>query len=455
MIVLLLFCFAVPALHAAQTADAALFRVFLLDGRVLTSYGEIARVDTRVVFSIPTRRGDPAAELHLVSIPAAEVDWPRTDAYANAVRAAAYAATRGDADFAALSDEVARTLNEIARLDDPAARLARAEQARRALNDWPAAHYGYRAAEVREVLGMLDEVIGEMRATAGLGRFDLALVAPPAIPPDEPFLPEPSEAETVEGLLTAVSLAETPAERQSLLQTVLGILDRASNLLPDAWRAMMRRTASDALADERRLDAAYADLRADTLERAARYAARADVRALEAVRDDVHKADARLGGRRPGEVAGLVATVTARLDQARAYRLALDQHELRRSGFRRYERAVASSVRALVRATPGLEDVKAQAGPPVGSLPGLLARWRHDGARLAGITPPAGLDQVHALFRSAWSMAEQAFALRLAAAADNDVERARSASSAAAGALMLLSRAREDLAAALAPPARP
>ena len=49
-------------------------------------------------------------------------------------------------------------------------------------------------------------------------------------------------------------------------------------------------------------------------------------------------------------------------------------------------------------------------------------------------------------------MGTQALALRLSAASDNNVARAQQASSAAAGALMLLTRARADLDAVIAPP---
>lgn len=440
---------------AAQAVDLSLFRVFLEDGRVLTSYGEWARVDSRVVFSLPTRRGDTAAELHLVSIPDDQIDWERTTRYAEAVKGAAYAATRGEMDFARLSDEVARTLNEVALIKDPAERLARAEQARKALNEWPGMHYGYRAAEVRDILGMLDEVIAEMRASSGLGRFDLALVAPPAIRPDEPLLPEPSEAETVEQLMTAASLAESPAARGSLLQTVLGLLDRAAELLPDAWATMMHTRASDALEEEHRLDEAYAALKARTLEETTRGVARADVRGLERLRKTLLEGDRRLGHKRPGEVAGLVSTVDAGLRSARELRLAQDQFELLEPRFRRYERAVSPSVKALVRSIPSLEDVKALAGPPPNTLTELLTRWRRDGRRLAAVVAPPELDHVHALFRTAWQMAEQAFSLRMSAVAANDIDGARRASSAAAGALMLLTRAQSDLDAALTPPSVP
>jgi hypothetical protein len=437
----------------AQEASAQLLRLFLTDGRVLTSYGEWARLDDTVVFSMPTRRGDPAADLHLVTIPANTVDWPRTDRYALSLRAHAYAATRGEADFARLGDEVARTLNEVATLTDPNQRLARAELARATLSEWPGAHFGYRAVEVREMLGMLDEVIVDLRAAAGRSGQALTLVAPPAVPPDEPLLPDPSEAEMAEQLLTAAELAATPADRSSLLQTLLGLLDRAASLLPEAWAGRLRRDAVTSLAEEQRLDRAYGELRTSTMAQAARSAMRADVRALERLRGAVQAADRRLGSRRPGDVASLMAMVDDHLDAARRLQLARDQWELRAPAVRQYRRALGEPLGAITRHTRALEDVRAQAGPPASRLPGILERWRLQGARLGRVTPPADLQPVHALFRSAWAMAEQAFSLRLSAAADNDVTRARQASSAAAGALMLLARARADLDAALERPA--
>ena len=446
-------CLTMPA--AAQDAGASLLRVFLKDGRVLTAYGEWARLDDRIVFSMPTRRGDPAAELHIVTVPVADVDWERTDRYATAIRAQAYAATRGEADFAQLSDDVARTLNAIATLKEPAERLARAEAARRTLSEWPGAHYGYRAVEVREILGMLDEVIVDLQAAAGGGGTSFALVAPPAVLPDEPLLPEPTEAEMVEQLLTAADVAATPAERRSLLQTLLGLVNRAANLLPTSWAKLVRARAQGLLADEDRLDTVYGELRTATLAAATRSAARADVRGLERLRSAVREADQKLGGRRPGEVEALLATLHSQLENARAIQLARDQWELKIPGVRRYRRDVSLSLRAIDRNKLALEDVRSQAGPPATRLPSLIDRWRRDGLRLLRIAPSAEVQPIHAMFRSAWELAEQAFTLRLSAAAGNSVERSQQASSAAAGALMLLGRARADLDAALVPPKLP
>jgi len=436
-------CAVLPAV--AQDGDAGLFRVFLKDGRVLTSYGEWARVDGRVVFSMPIRRGDPGADLRLITVPELEVDWTRTEQYAGAVRSERYARTRGDTDFAVLSNEVASALNAIATESDPVARLQRVEAARQLLLDWPGAAYGYRAVEVREILSLLDEALAGLRASSGVSGVPLALVAPPALAPSEPLLPEPSEAEMVEQLLTAADIAPTAAERTSLLQTVLGFIDQAASALPRAWAMLMRRDASMRLAEEAALDAAYASLRTRTLTTAARLGARADVRGLERLRNAVRTADGRLGTARADDIAALAEAVDRQLAQAQRLRLARDQWELRLPEVRRYRDAMGPLLRTASRSTSALEDVRAQAGPSASQLPALLARWKADGLRLERVVVPADLASLHAIFRSAWSMGEQALSLRLSAAAANDAPRAAQASSAAAGALMLWARARADL----------
>ena len=438
----------------AQASDPALFRVFLVDGRVLSAYGEWARLGERVVFSMPTRAAADITDLHLVSIPSAQVDWLRTDGYANTVRAAAYAASRGEADFARLTDDVARTLNQVALTADPAERLKTAERARAALNDFPGRHFGYRAGEVREIVGLLDEVIAELRVRTGQRGFDLSLTAP-IIDDVEAPLPPPTHAEIAEQLLTASSLAETAAERTSLLQTVLNLLDRAAGLLPDAWADRVRRTVLGSLAEESRVEKAYTDLRTATLQSAASLAGKADVRGLERLRGRILASDEKLGGQRPGEVAALVATVDADLESARLLRLAKDQWELRSPGFRRYRQSIDGQLKTLSRAEPNLEDVRAQAGPSPAVLTRLLDTLRREARRLAAIVPPIELAPIHALLRSACEMAENAAMLRLQAATANDLDRSQQASSAAAGALLLLARARADLDAALRPPGGP
>ena len=64
---------------------------------------------------------------------------------------------------------------------------------------------------------------------------------------------------------------------------------------------------------------------------------------------------------------------------------------------------------------------------------------------LAVIRPPAELDAAHGLFRAAFQMANRAATVRRNAVSSTDTQLAWDAASAAAGALMLLDRADEEL----------
>src|SRR6266571_7238329 len=103
--------FSVRGARAAE--DATLLRVFLTDGTSLVSYGEPARVGDRIVFSMPTA-AIPNPPLQLVNLPAARVDWDRTNRYAATARTTHYVETQAENDYAALSNDVASTLNEVA-----------------------------------------------------------------------------------------------------------------------------------------------------------------------------------------------------------------------------------------------------------------------------------------------------------------------------------------------------
>lgn len=443
-----------PSAAAAQpAASRVLFRVFLSDGRVLSSYGEWARLEDRVIFSMPTQLSRDPIELHLVTIPSRHVDWPRTESYAESVRAAAYAATRGETDFAAFSSEVAKTLNEVATVKDPALRLATAELARRKLAEWPNTHYGYRIGDVREALAVLDEVIAQLRVAVGINRFDLSLSAPMIEPPPPP-LPPPTDAELVEQFVAAASIAETPVERMSLLQTVLGLIDRAVALLPPAWADRMRRTASGELERERQIERAYDDLRRHTLDTASRLAARGKRAELERLRDHVRTEDQRLGGRRGGDIAALLATIDLQIATAVD---TFEAHKLwrkRAPAFRRYRRAMNGAFNTFKTASIPLEQVRAMSGPIADTIVPLAKRMARAARNMAKVVPPDELAQGHALIASAWELADNALRLRLEAVAGNDVDIAQRASSAAAGALMLYQRARAVQQAAMEPPAR-
>jgi hypothetical protein len=441
----------VPAAAFAQSpVSRVLFRVFLADGRVLASYGEWARVEDRVVFSIPTQLSREPVELQLVTIPSGRVDWPRTELYAESVRAANYGATRGEADFAKFSGEMAKALNDVSRVVDPVVRLATAERARQALADWPAAHYGYRIGEVREALNVLDEVIAQLRVTVGQTRFDLSLSAPLAVPPPPP-LPPPSDAELVEQFATAASLAESASDRVGLLGTVLRLLDRAVGLLPESWAAGVRRGVTFDLEAERQVERAYVNLRQRSLTESAKLARRGKPHEFERLRDHVKEEDRRLGGRHPGEVAALLATIDLQ-QEAILIRDARKQWSKREVGYRSYRRAMNGAFNTFRQATVSLDQIRTISGPPLHTIGPIAARMASAAKKIGKVTPPPDLGTGHALIRSAWELAENALRFRTEAITTNNIDVAQRASSAAAGALMLYQRARADLAKAMEPP---
>jgi hypothetical protein len=443
-----------PSITAAQApASRVLFRVFLTDGRVLSSYGEWARLEDRVIFSMPTQLSRNPVELHLVTIPAQKVDWPRTEQYAESVRAAAYAATRGDADFGAISSEVAKVLNDVARIGDPASRLKTAERARQKLAEWPAGHYGYRIKEVRDALGVLDEVIAQLRVAVGITSFDLTLSAnAPLAEPPPPPLPPPTDAELVEQFVAAASIAESPVERIGLLKTVMRLIDRAMAMMPGEWAARMRRSVSGSLDFEQRSEQAYNDLRTRSLEEAARLATRGRASDLEKLREKIKEEDRRLGGQRPGDIAALLATIDIEADAAVASREAHRDYDKRAPVYRKYRRATNGAFKVFADGARALEQVRAMTGPMVSSIGPLTKRLASASKGFQKVKPPDELASTHAIIGSAWEMAQNAFRLRIEAVSGNNVDAAQRASSAAAGALMLYQRARADQLSAMEPP---
>ena len=450
--VALLLLLAPCATLAQSQPEAVLFRIFLRDGRTMTSYGEYARLGDRVVFSMPLGGRDDNPRLHLASIPAEQVDWAATDRYRDAVRASHYAATRGEQDFAAMSTEVARLLNEIAVGSDPAAQLRLAERALRLLADWPQQHYGYRSEEVRQIRALVEEVVSDLRAKLGENRFDLNLVAGVAPPPAVPLLPPPSLRESIEQALTAAGLAESANDRASLLQSALLLLDEGRATLPEKWAGEAKVAATRELREELQVTRAYADLRSRSIERASRAAARADVRGVERAIAAVRKRDAKLGGRRPDEIAAVLAALEERLDAARRYRLALDQWAAKEDALHAYRDAVRKPFSELERAQPVLDDIRTLAGPDRPRLASFRARIGSGLERARKVDPPPDALAVHGVLLSALQMAETAARLRQEAIASGNMKQAWDGSAAAAGSLMLAGRARTDLERVLTPP---
>jgi hypothetical protein len=443
----------IPLQTAAAADDATLLRVFLTDGTSLISYGEPARVGDRIIFSMPTA-STPNPPLHLVDIAADRVDWDRTNRYAASARAAHYVQTQAETDYALLSNEIAQALNDVALTTDAKKRLAIVEDARKRLGEWPQNHYNYRQTEVRQMLALLDEAIADLQAaTARSGRFDLSFAAfadPPTIA--EPLLPPPTAREAVEQVLTAARIVDNPAERTSLLTTVVARLDRDNAELPADWVETKRAEVEAAIQRENRLDRVYRSLTSRTVALADQRARFADVRGLERLLGTIHERDEALGSQRPDAVKALVTAVEAKLDAARRLRLARDHYALRTPAFREYWLSIRASMEQFAQLKPSLEAIKSLSGSSPASLTFIERTAAGIVALVSPIVPPEELKAAHVLLISAVQLASNAAQIRREASVAEDMTRAWNASSTAAGALMLGAKARSDMLTVLRPP---
>ena len=145
-------------------------------------------------------------------------------------------ATTAEADYAALAGEVAATLNAIVLAKDPKARLNMAVDARRRLASWPRDHHGYRAEDVREMLGLLDEAISGLRVAAGETSFVLDLVATTSGTEDRredvPLLRAPTASEVITQAIAVAKATDIAADRVSILRGVLAAVDDPRDVLP-------------------------------------------------------------------------------------------------------------------------------------------------------------------------------------------------------------------------------
>lgn len=441
----------VPAsLHAAQ--DATVFRVYFVDGTSVVSYGELARVDDQVIFSLPAGGSTADPRLHPVTVAASLVDWRRTDKHAASTRYQQYMAQHAEAEYQRLSDEVAAVLNQIALSTDRPRALALAERARLTLAEWPRSHFGYRQDDVREIVSLIDAAVSRLKGTDAQAAFDLSLVAmvePLAI---EPLAAMPTPRQQLDQLVQMLRLAANPTDRVALLQSALALLaDRGAGIDP-AGVAGIRRTLERQLRHETTVDLRYTRLTQQVLANAARAAVDAKVSDVQRLLDRIPKEDARLGRQRPQVIQALATAVQVQLDKARRLRLLRDQWTVRRSLFRDYQRRIGSEMVQLVKAQPSLEAIRKLEGPEPDSLASLRLRLSGGAARLERIRIPEYLRSTHDLVVGAWRFAESAANARFAAVSSGDLTTAWQASSAAAGALMMLTRAQQEIRALLEPP---
>jgi hypothetical protein len=352
-----------------------------------------------------------------------------------------------------LSGAVSNALTDIALTQDPNRKIAMAAEARQNVTRWVAEHYGYRAQDVARMAGLFDDVVAEARTAAGAKNFDLSLIANLAEPPSVPLLPSPTLRESVEQALRAAALAPDATERTSLLRAVDRVLvDAGADV---SWSAPLRARVTGAIDVEERATRGYETLTRDTLQTADRRARLADVTGVERVIRRALSEDDRLGQRRPQEMASLLAMLDGKLDAARRLRLARDSWAARAEELRRYQGAVAEPLANMRLSRNALDQIRRLAGPSRAQLARLAARTARAAALVGAVAAPAAGADAHGLLRNAIQLASRAAESRRRAVLSGDMQSAWEASAAAAGALMLLDRAAEDLKALQAVPKAP
>jgi hypothetical protein len=426
---------------------APIFRVFLKDGTALASWGEYAEVADHLVLTLPIGAGSRRT-YEFVTLPVAKVDMVKTEQYAEAVRAAQFAATRGATEYAALRLRLARQIEAIPILPEASERLSAAEGARQQLLDWAATTHGYRAREISDLLQVFDARIVELRLAAGRSDFSLNLsagVAPPAPPR---LRAAPTANETVSLALKAAMATDDEEVRKALLKRARS----SAAVLSGTGAAAVRAAVSRRVAAEARLDSLYRWLRTDVTRLAAKAVDAADTRAIDALRDRVERTDRGWGRRRPSQITGLRATLDLYYEAAAQYRLVLDQWEGVRAELVAYQKQMAPLVAALDRRAPLLRAIQDLASTPVTALVRAEEETGAMATTFASLTAPAGAAPAHALIGEAIERANVALRTRHAAVTSRQLPVARQAAIAAAEARARLAAAKSALARLLHPP---
>jgi hypothetical protein len=421
------------------------YRIFLTDGTPLVSFGEFARANGRVVFTIPIGWPSNPDALHIVTLPDNVIDWERTNRYTDAVRHQRYAMTRGEEDYTVLTAAVARALGDMAFAPDVSAKLGIAAEIRRQLIEWPSSHLGYRSSDVRELTAIIEEAVSDIQVGSGQRTFDLSLVAM-IEPPTERLLPEPTLKDGIDFASAIAQMADTRRERTSLQQSILLVLDRRKPSLPKPWYSSTRRALVGSLESDAKTERQYDDLATRALGPAPKYAARGDVAALEHLTADVRQEDDRLGRQRPDRVQALLASLAASTETAREVRLATDRWEHRNSAYATYRRRIDDSLDRFGGVMDDIGAVRALSGLEPGRLSKTDKRISAIEVGLLPLDPPAELRPAHDMLVSAVRLMREAVRLQRSAALSGEMHVAQNASAAAAGGLLLLeiSRTRID-----------
>jgi hypothetical protein len=195
------------------------------------------------------------------------------------------------------------------------------------LVEWPAAHHGYRAADINEAISILDPILSQLRAAAGMNDIELSLAALTDAPPRIAFR-QPTLVDLLENAMR-FALLSAPTLRTMVLRATAESLERHRVRLPAVWLTAGQRRVAEALKNEERVDEAYRKLTTSIMDRAARAVSKGDVRAIASLQTELLTRDRELGGMRDEVVSSTMAVLqlqfaAAARDQLRRERDGID-----------------------------------------------------------------------------------------------------------------------------------
>jgi hypothetical protein len=258
----------------------------------------------------------------------------------------------------------------------------------------------------------------------------------------------PPPRQQVRALLVAAEATATPRDRIGLLQAARAVLDAAVAPASDE-DADIRRTIDVKLRADRAVDQQYAQLVDRVIAEAHRAAAAASVSAVERLFDEVEKEDARLGDTRPAMIQSLRAALDARLQDARDLHIRRSEWIERRDVYRDYVARATAEIVQLVQSQETLDAIRRMAGLSPRRVRILQKRLDGGADRLQTMAAPDQLRETQDLLVAAWRFAESAAESRRQAVVTGRDALVEQASSAAAGALLLLARAQAEMRSAL------
>jgi hypothetical protein len=332
---------------------------------------------------------------------------------------------------------LSRDLEQLARIQDRKQQLVAADQLRLGLVAWPKSHFFYRANDVEKLVGLVGDVINELKIAVGEKTFALELTSGPPTPRREPLMVAPRLRESITLSLSASSVADIGEER-------LAILESAASITPAEDRELAG-TVARRLELEMSAERSYAALAANIRKRAQAAEAAGNAPAIDRLQTELLGRDQQFGFRRPKTVQDLIEELRIARTSALARKDALDRYAAVRRRLLDYETAVRPAFSALDGLRSLLQYYRELRGVSFERTVAAGERFDRLRGQIEGVTPPPEAAAIHATLISALRMAVEATVRRREAAATNAMPTMRAASSAAAGALLLGDRARDDL----------